>query len=88
MSDATSIQVRLRFFAALREQLGQEDGTLALPPAATIADARAALVARHPVLAPVLAACVAARNRAFADDTTVLVDGDELVFIPPMAGGV
>ena len=81
------MQVHCRYFAALREQVGREAETLVLPVATTIGSARAALSALHPTLAPILARCVAACNRTFADDAMVLVDGDELVFIPPMAGG-
>jgi molybdopterin converting factor subunit 1 len=84
---APGITIHLRYFAAVREAAGTERATLILPPNATIADARAALAARHPALRPVLAGCVAARNRAFAAEDTILTDGDELVFIPPMAGG-
>ena len=81
------MQVHCRYFAALREHVGREKETLALPVAATIGAARAELIARHPTLAPILARCVAACNHTFADDATILADGDELVFIPPMAGG-
>ena len=87
MSDQPLMQVHCRYFAALREQVGCEQETLAFPVATTIGAAQAALLARHPTPAPILERCVAACNRTFADDATVLVDGDELVFIPPMAGG-
>ncbi len=87
MSDIPAITIRLRYFAALREAMGAENGTLTLPAGATIADARAAFAAQHPTAQPILERCVVARNRAFADDAVVLSDGDEVVFIPPMAGG-
>lgn len=82
-----TITIHLRYFAAVREAVGVERGTLTLPPTATIAAARAALTEQHPAVRAVLAGCLAARNRAFAAEDVVLADGDELVFIPPMAGG-
>jgi molybdopterin converting factor small subunit len=72
----------------LRESIGAESGTLTLPSDATIATVRATLAAQHPAARPILERCVAARNRAFADAATALAEGDEVVFIPPMAGGV
>lgn len=81
------MDIRLRYFAALREITGRERDDLSLPPAATVATARDLLAHRYPAAAPLLARCVAARNRAFATDDTPLAAGDEVVFLPPMAGG-
>jgi molybdopterin converting factor small subunit len=49
--------------------------------------ARTALIERYPQLAPTLAGCAAAVNRAYASAETALAEGDELVFIPPLGGG-
>ncbi len=81
------MKIRLRYFAALREALGQTEEALDLPAAATIAQVRATLATRYPAIAPILVRCVAARNRAFAAEDAALAEGDEVVFIPPMAGG-
>lgn len=81
------MMIRLRYFAALRETLGQSEEPLELPIDATIAMVRATLAARYPAIAPILVRCVAARNHAFAAEGAVLAEGDEVVFIPPMAGG-
>lgn len=79
--------ITLRYFAAIREITGRSHEVVTLPSEATIADARAWLVARYAALAPILDRCVAARNRAFAEPDTPLQEGDEVVFLPPMAGG-
>ena len=79
--------ITLRYFAALRETLGRDREEMELGAAMRIGDLRTLLATREPTLAPLLARCVAARNRTFADDATPLVDGDEVAFIPPMAGG-
>jgi molybdopterin converting factor subunit 1 len=81
------MDVRVRYFAALRETVGREDETLELPEGADVAAARAALAARHPALAALLPRCVAAVNRAYVTPEAPLAPGDELVFVPPLGGG-
>ena len=52
MSDPTNqhIQVKVKFFAAPREALGQSEITLSLPRGATVADLVERLKQAHPVL--------------------------------------
>lgn len=83
----TGIRVRLRLFAIQRELAGTRELGLDLPDGATIEDAWSALVARHPVLAPGRSSVRFARNGVYDDATTILADGDELAFIPPVSGG-
>lgn len=84
-----TITVKLRFFASLREKLGEAD-TLTLPVGATVGDARDALMARGGAHAEALArsrAVRAAVNQKMAAETAVLAEGDELAFFPPVTGG-
>ena len=81
------MQVRVRYFAALREKVGKDAEDLSIPAGATVSQARAALIERYPQLASMLAGCAAAVNRAYALAETALAEGDELVFIPPLGGG-
>lgn len=84
-----TITVKLRFFASLRERLGEAD-TLALPAGATVGAARDALMARGGAHAEALArsrAVRAAVNQKMAAETAPLADGDELAFFPPVTGG-
>lgn len=81
------MQIRMRYFAALREATGREAETLELPAGASIAAARDALLARYPALSRLLPRCAVARNHAYVDAQQVLADGDELAFIPPVGGG-
>lgn len=81
------MQIRMRYFAALREVTGREAERLELPEGASIATARDELLARYPALGPVLPRCAVARNQAYVDAETALADGDELAFIPPVGGG-
>jgi MoaE-MoaD fusion protein len=82
-----AIRVRVRLFAIQRELVGAREVALELVSDATIEAAWAALVERHPVLAPGRPAVRFARNGEYADPEAVLADGDELAVIPPVSGG-
>lgn len=82
-----TMQVRIRYFAGLREATGIESETLDLSDDATADAVRALLGERYPALARLLPPCVVAVNRAYVAGDTPLHEGDELVFIPPLGGG-
>lgn len=81
------MRVAVRFFASLRELVGQERVELDLDGEATAEDVWRALVERHPALAPRRASLTAAVNRRYARFDEPLRDGDEIAFIPPVSGG-
>lgn len=81
------MQIRVRYFAGLREATGVEGETLDVPADATAAKVRALLGERHPALARLLPPCAVAVNRAYVAVDAPLHDGDEVVFIPPLGGG-
>jgi sulfur-carrier protein len=82
-----SMKIRIRYFASLREIVGQSEELLTLHEGGRVADVRAVLLERYPRLQPVLDRCIYAVNRNYVPPETMLHDGDELVFIPPMGGG-
>jgi molybdopterin synthase catalytic subunit len=81
------MRVRVRLFAVQRELAGTREVTLDLPDGTDVEGAWAALVTRHPVLAPGRPSMRFARNGDYAEPVTVLADGDELAMIPPVSGG-
>lgn len=81
------ISVRVRLFAMQREIAGAREVRLELTRGATIEDAWAALVERHPALAPGRPAVRFARNGEYAAAEAALEDGDEVAMIPPVSGG-
>ena len=81
------MQIRVLYFAVFRERLGRDAEPLELAAGATVGDAIAMLAARHPVIAQLRGKFRVAVNEEFADDTTTLAERDELVLIPPVAGG-
>ncbi len=86
-SPAGAIRVRIRLFAMQRELAGSRELDVALATGATIEDAWAALVDRHPALAPGRPAVRFARNGDYSPAETPLSDGDEVSMIPPVSGG-
>lgn len=81
------MQVRVLYFAVFREKLGHDEESLVLPDGARVADAIAALAARHPPIAQLRDRFRVAVNQEFSDNDRALADGDELALIPPVAGG-
>jgi molybdopterin converting factor subunit 1 len=81
------MRVRVRLFAMQRELAGTREHPLDLAQGATVGDAWDGLVADFPALAPGRVAVRFARNGAYADASTPLVDGDEVAMIPPISGG-
>jgi molybdopterin synthase catalytic subunit len=81
------VQIRVLYFAVFRERLGRDGESLELADGASVTDAIAALAERHPVIAQLRGRFRIAVNEEFADDARVLAERDELVLIPPVAGG-
>jgi molybdopterin converting factor subunit 1 len=78
--------VKCLFFAAYREILGTEELELRLPRGSRLAEL-VELVRSQPGAEALPASLVAAVNYEYALADTVLADGDEVAFIPPVAGG-
>ena len=81
------MNIQVRYFASLREATGRDAETLEVSAESDVAAVRALLAERYPPAASILVRCAAALNRAYVAADTVLRDGDELVFIPPVGGG-
>jgi molybdopterin synthase catalytic subunit len=81
------MRIRIRLFAIQRELVGAREVPLELADGATVEDAWAAVVARFAALAPGRPSVRFARNGDYAEPGTVLADGDEVAFIPPVSGG-
>jgi molybdopterin converting factor subunit 1 len=81
------MRVRVRLFASLREAMGEGEVWLDLPAGATPETAWRRLCESRPALGERRRSLQAAVNRSYAPFDAALQDGDELVFIPPVAGG-
>ncbi|MBU6259960.1 MAG: molybdopterin converting factor subunit 1 [Burkholderiales bacterium] len=83
------MNIRLRYFASLREALGAEEA-LAVAPGTTVAALRDGLIARGGAHAELLARGRAVRcavNRQMAEESVALAEGAEVAFFPPVTGG-
>ena len=83
------MKVQVRYFASLREALGAAE-TVDIEPGCTLALLRDQLLARGGRHAEVLARGRAVRcalNQAMGDESTVVPEGAEVAFFPPVTGG-
>jgi len=81
------VKVRLLFFAVLRDITGKSEAEVSLPAGARAVDVWQSLRRDHSALASYEKPPMIAINESYATPDTPLRDGDELVFIPPVAGG-
>ena len=83
------MKVRVRYFASVRELLGSGE-PVEVDEGVDVAGLRRALAGRGGRHAEALAPqrmLRAARNQVLCSDSTVLADGDEVGFFPPVTGG-
>lgn len=83
------MKVQVRYFASIREAIGQATEPVQTQ-AATVGALRDELIARGGAHADSLArgrAVRAALNQTMCDDTAALADGCEVAFFPPVTGG-
>lgn len=81
------MRVKLLFFAVLRDIAGANETELELPEGTRAVDVWSELRARHHQLKDYETPPLTAVNETYVDADAMLRDGDELVFIPPVAGG-
>lgn len=85
------MNIQLRFFASVREKLGTSQEAVSLPEhVRTVGEVRAYLRERGGAWAEVLAderALRMAYNQEMTDAKTMVTDGCEIAFFPPVTGG-
>ena len=79
--------VKARFFAAYRELTGASRTEVELPEGTTVADLLEALRERGSSFRALPPTPAVAVNLEYAQLETTLREGDEVAFIPPVAGG-
>jgi molybdopterin converting factor subunit 1 len=82
-----NMKVRLLFFAVLRDIAGTDTRELALAGGTTAGEVWQALRREFAKLHDYAQPPMIAVNETYATPDTILRDGDELAFIPPVAGG-
>jgi molybdopterin converting factor subunit 1 len=81
------MKIRLLFFAVLRDIAGRSEDMIELPDGTRAGDVWQRLRDRHPVLRDYIQPPMIAVNECYVNAEEPLRDGDELAFIPPVAGG-
>jgi molybdopterin synthase sulfur carrier subunit len=81
------VQVRLLYFAGFRDVAGRDSEGRRLPDGTRVSDLWRTLVSEMPGLAATGSMPPAAVNREYSGPETALADGDEVAFLPPIAGG-
>ncbi len=81
------MKVRLLYFAVLRDIIGESATEVTLDEGTRPRDVWDGLRNAHPKLAGYVQPPLTAVNESYVSPDEPLRDGDELVFIPPVAGG-
>lgn len=81
------MRVTIRLFARLRDIAGLSELSRDMPAGATAADVWRALVGEFPEIARYDSSISTAVNADYAKMGTVLVEDDEVAFLPPVSGG-
>ena len=79
--------IQLKLFGSLREAIGESSLEVDLPDGSKLADLRAWLAERSPLVEQFGDRLAASINLEIADQGDALADGDEVAFLPPVAGG-
>ena len=81
------MRVTVRLFARLHDITGAAELARDLAPGATIGSVWRQLAIEFPALGPYERSISSAVNADYARMDTVLRDGDEVAFLPPVSGG-
>jgi len=85
--EMTPMKITLKLFGSLREAAGESTITVELEEGARVADLRRWLAERNPLVDQLGDRLAASVNLEIATADEALCDGDEVAFLPPVAGG-
>jgi len=79
--------LKVLFFGQLRDIAGRSEDSLELVGPASLEDVFEQYAGRFPRLRDLRHSTVIACNQQFAEATTIVNEGDEIAFLPPVSGG-
>ena len=81
------MRVKVLFFGMLKDIVGRVEEQIELAPGARLSAIFEHYAAQFPRLREMAGSIVMARNQEFSALTTVVAEGDEVAFLPPVSGG-
>lgn len=81
------MRIAVQLFARLHDLAGTRAMQVDVPSQSTVRDVWAAVIQAAPAVAAMAGAVTAAVNEDFATMATVVRDGDDVAFLPPVSGG-
>jgi len=87
MTNAAKIRITLKLFGSLKEAVGESTIEVELDEGARVSALRHWLSERNPLVEKLGDRLAASVNLEIDESDTVLQDGDEVAFLPPVAGG-
>lgn len=81
------INVKVLFFATLKERAGVTHILIQMEEASTVRDLKISLASKYPQLSDLLSTTLVAINKEYADDSSVIPDQAEIALFPPVSGG-
>jgi molybdopterin converting factor subunit 1 len=81
------VEVEVRYFAMIREVVGRSAERRQVPDDMTVGGLFDSLIAEFPRLERIKPVTMLMVNRAYVEPDSLLRDGDEVAFIPPVSGG-
>ncbi len=79
--------VKVLFFASVRDLVGDAQRMVSLANGSTVADLIAELALAHKRFIEMAPSLMVSVNQEYMSRDTVLNEGDEVAFIPPVSGG-
>src|SRR5262249_48154995 len=84
---SNKMQVRLLFFATLKDIVGARQMQVDVPSGATVSDVLSHLERSYPRIKDYRPIVLTAINEEYVDQAAQLSDGDEVAIFPPVSGG-
>lgn len=81
------MRIRVLYFASFRDAAGRDEEVREVSAGSRVTDLWQALTREVPLFARFPAMPPAAVNRQYAEGDAALSEGDEVAFLPPVAGG-
>ena len=81
------MRVKVLFFGQLKDITGRSEDSVELPSGASLESIFDRYATEYPRMRDLRSSIVIARNHQFANPSTLIAEGDEVAFLPPVSGG-